>query len=152
LRAKYDRASGTPMERWWAKVRKDPDGHWYWIGSLDRYGYGQFDVIDENGHKNHRAHRWGYQQLVRVLDADEVLDHLCRIHDCVNPDCLEPVTNAENLSRQVPHNSAKTHCKRGHEFTPENTAYYGPTGDWRRCRECMRIRTREFARRRGVPA
>lgn len=31
------------------------------------------------------------------------------------------------------HNSDKTHCVRGHEFTPENIIHYRT---WRRCRPC----------------
>jgi hypothetical protein len=33
-------------------------------------------------------------------------------------------------------NGSKTHCKRGHEFTPENT--YIKQGKWRQCRACQR--------------
>lgn len=36
----------------------------------------------------------------------------------------------------------KTHCKSGHEFTPENTAILSATGE-RRCRSCMRVRDRK---------
>lgn len=36
-------------------------------------------------------------------------------------------------------NAAKTHCKWGHEFTPENT-YTHPTTGERRCRQCVRDR------------
>ncbi|SKU62264.1 NUMOD4 motif [Mycobacteroides abscessus subsp. massiliense] len=35
------------------------------------------------------------------------------------------------------HNASKTHCKRGHEFTTENT---GRSGSGRYCRECLRDR------------
>ena len=35
------------------------------------------------------------------------------------------------------HNSAKTHCPKGHEYTPDN-AYVSPAGNRRRCRVCHR--------------
>lgn len=42
------------------------------------------------------------------------------------------------------HNAKKTHCKRGHEFTEENTNYR-TQGTWkiRRCRSCAREIARE---------
>jgi hypothetical protein len=56
----------------------------------------------------------------------------------VNPDHLEPVTHKENLMRgytQARFHSEKTHCKNGHEFTPENTLQ-GVVQ--RYCRACAR--------------
>jgi WhiB family transcriptional regulator, redox-sensing transcriptional regulator len=55
-------------------------------------------------------------------------------------------------SRQAPAGhpqASKTHCKRGHRFTAENT-YYAPDGQ-RRCRTCLREAqpTRARQRRRG---
>jgi HNH endonuclease len=38
-----------------------------------------------------------------------------------------------------PHNSVKTHCKYGHEFTPENT-YIFPSNGRRGCRKCAVLR------------
>jgi WhiB family transcriptional regulator, redox-sensing transcriptional regulator len=48
--------------------------------------------------------------------------------------------------------ASKTHCKRGHRFTAENT-YYAPDGQ-RRCRQCLREAqpTRARRRRRGGDA
>jgi WhiB family transcriptional regulator, redox-sensing transcriptional regulator len=45
--------------------------------------------------------------------------------------------------------ASKTHCKRGHRFTADNT-YYAPDGQ-RRCRRCLREAqpTRARRRRRG---
>src|SRR4029453_9772594 len=42
---------------------------------------------------------------------------------------------ARRLSAPQPQ-ASKTHCKRGHRFSPENT-YYTPDGH-RRCRTCLR--------------
>jgi len=42
-----------------------------------------------------------------------------------------------------PH-AGKTHCKRGHEFTPANTRLR-PKG--RECRECIRLRKRAYRKK-----
>jgi hypothetical protein len=74
------------------------------------------------------------------------LDHLCRVRHCVNPEHLEPVTPGENTRRSPIHISviraARTHCKQGHEFTPENTYRHGPGLRWRSCRACGADRKR----------
>ena len=90
------------------------------------------------------AHRVVYEILVGPIPVGLELDHLCRNRACVNPDHLEPVTTRTNLLRGYSPwacRARQTHCKRGHEFTPENT--YG-TGDGRRyCRTCRRAHHRE---------
>ena len=42
----------------------------------------------------------------------------------------------------------KTHCKRGHEFTPENT--YVTSKGWRMCKACGRQREAERQRRKAI--
>lgn len=39
----------------------------------------------------------------------------------------------------------KTHCKRGHEFTPDNT--YWRSASRRECKECHRLREEEIRKR-----
>ena len=45
------------------------------------------------------------------------------------------------------HNAIKTHCKRGHEFTPQNT-YIEPSGS-RICKICRRARGDRYRERHG---
>jgi hypothetical protein len=106
-------------------------------------GYGAFMV----GGRNVRVHRWAYETLVGPIPDGLVIDHLCRVRNCVNPDHLEPVTHRENIRRGEAGawNRVKTHCPQGHEYTPENTRYSGTT---RNCRECQRIRNLEIDARR----
>lgn len=43
-------------------------------------------------------------------------------------------------------NKAKTHCKYGHEFTPENTKPNGKDGLGRACKKCNAIRQAEYTK------
>lgn len=58
--------------------------------------------------------------------------------------------NALDIVRAGEHHEAsKTHCKHGHEFTPENTRYVGPR-KWRHCRTCNRERVAAGRRQRAL--
>lgn len=123
-----------PVERFWERVEKT-ESCWLWHGRLHK-GYGHIVVVGVA----QPAHRFAYELLVGPIPAGLQLDHLCRVRHCVNPTHLEPVTCKENLNRGIHRNAIKTHCSKGHEFTPENTGYY-PHKDGRRrrqCRECNR--------------
>lgn len=117
----------------------DGSGCWVFKGPL-REGYGR--VRDMSRHSV-QAHRVMYEACVGQIPAGLHLDHLCRNRACVNPAHMELVTNRENLRRGngiSAINARKTHCDRGHEFTPENTRIR--TSGYRQCRECARITER----------
>ena len=118
---------------------------WPWRGAPDGRGYGEIMIR----RKRYKAHRAVYELLVGPIPRGLTLDHLCRNPMCVNPAHLEPVTVAENVMRGMGAcavNSRKTHCKRGHPFTPENTML-SPRG-YRACRECDRAKSRAWQRSR----
>lgn len=70
-------------------------GCWLWLGVKRKHGYGAKFL---NG-KLVQAHRYIYELHRGPIPDGLFLDHLCRNPSCVNPDHLEPVTNAENLRR-----------------------------------------------------
>jgi hypothetical protein len=138
----------TAAERFWVKVDvAEPDECWRWAAGLTSEGYGNFRV----GDKMVVAHRWAYENEIGPIPAELELDHLCRTRSCVNTDHLEAVTQRENVMRgegAPARNARKTHCKRGHEFTTENT-YNNPSRE-RICRACNRAyEIRRTQRRRA---
>lgn len=153
--------------RFWSKVDRSggPDACWLWTGSTSPSGYAQFRI----GSRRPGAHRVAYELLVGPIPCGLVLDHVaergCRHRHCVNPAHLEPPTQAENTRRAAVDTAqwqqagvasaaelrrARTHCRRGHEFTPENTAR--ASGGGRRCKACAALHQRDHRRRLGEAA
>lgn len=120
----------------------DPDECWDWAGSKSDTGYGRFSP--RRG-RAMMAHRFSYEYFTgRSIPDGFHIDHLCRNPSCVNPDHLEAVTPRENTMRGVgpsAKNAVKTHCKNGHEFTPENTRTWKGV---RACRTCQREATARY--------
>lgn len=130
-------------ERFWAWVDKTPaNGCWLWTGQ--RAGRSRTSNYGRYGNKG-MAHRLAYELAVGPIPPGLELDHLCRTQRCVNPAHLEPVTPEENRRRR---REAQTHCKREHEFTPENTYMTGIGA--RQCRACCVIRARKSSARKAV--
>lgn len=121
---------------------------WLWRGSLDSNGYGK---VRWRG-KHLGAHRTIFQILRRVVPAGKVLDHLCRVRNCVNPKHLRITTPRGNTLAGVgiaAKNAKKKKCIYGHAFTKRNT--YSDPGTWfRRCRKCITRRTTEWRRRKNT--
>lgn len=137
----------TPEERFWAKVNKT-DSCWLWTASKNGSGYGQF----WDGTRFFYAHRFSYELLVGPIPEGLELDHLCRVHACVNSMHLEAVSHRENTLRGTgasARNAARTHCAHGHLFDETNTIHDRAKG-WRSCRECRQARLRRPPRQMDI--
>lgn len=117
---------------------------WLWGGKTDGDGYGVFGAGPD------RIHRVVWQELVGPVPEGLVLDHLCRVRTCCNPDHMRCVTPGENVLCGYgisAMNARKTHCANGHEFNEENTSPRKGRGG-RECKPCRR----DQARRRRAAA
>lgn len=149
---RYGDPLGRPVrpsaeDRFWLKVNKASPVPTYaphlgpcWIWNDDPDDYGRFWLDG----RAQMAHRVAYRWLVEQIPDDLDIDHLCRVHGCVNPAHLEPVTVQINLLRGETHaasNALKTHCPAEHEYTEANT-YVEPDGG-RQCKTCSRERQQQ---------
>lgn len=156
--ASLARVGATVLNR----IEISAEGCWRYKGSINADGYGIVDV--SRRFPQIRAHRAAWEAVVGPIPAGMELDHLCHGRDadclggaqcmhrrCVNPTHLEPVPGSVNTARGKSLssiNAQKTHCLRGHAFTPENT-YWRPTRNGkplpsRQCRQCIQIRRKRY--------
>lgn len=137
----------------------DATGCWLWTGPLTNAGYARMtwkplDRVIPG------AHRVVLHALGFPVPEDKVVDHLCRVRHCINPDHLDVVDQRENVMRSpiapAALNARKTHCIHGHAFTPENTVTYVNHGGRktvaRVCRTCQRSWFAKTAARRSARA
>lgn len=126
-----------PAVRFFDQVAETSSGCWQWLGYVGQNGYGYINV---NG-RLLLTHRYSFELFRGPVPEGLELDHLCRNTACCNPAHLEPVTHAENVRRGEAgevnrrRQLGRTHCARGHAWTPENTKQ---TPRQRKCRICIR--------------
>ena len=144
---------GTLRERFEAKYVPEPmTGCWLWTAGLDAHGYARIHVRTDSGWRPLKASRVAWLLYRGPIPYGLQVNHRCDTPACVNPDHLWLGTQRDNLrdmcAKKRDRNSRKTHCPRGHEFTPENT-YIFPSSGSRGCRICIKAQhPRQQARRR----
>lgn len=117
----------------------DPETEcWLWTGKVSTSGYAVSRWRD----------RVVYEAMVTKIPEGRHLHHRCNVRHCLNPSHLQPVTPARHLELHDTHRAggeaaakiakARTACRRGHEYTPENTHTDAAGHRW--CRACGRMR------------
>jgi hypothetical protein len=121
---------------------------WLFQGRLDSNGYGMIPTGKRG--PGHLAHRYMWTMMRGPIPKGLTIDHLCRVHHCVNPQHMEVVTHKVNVLRGeglTARNARKTHCDRGHSLDGANV--YITREGWRDCLLCRRLTRR--ARYRANP-
>jgi hypothetical protein len=120
-----------------------PHRHWLWKGACNSGGYGHFywrGLL-------YYAHRFAYIALGGILTPDIELDHLCRIHACAFPACVEPVPHKVNVLRgksPTAKHAQQTHCLHGHALSGGNLLPSGLKRGDRQCKACHLRRQRNY--------
>lgn len=108
------------------------DGCWNWTRArYSSFGHGCY--------RGKHAHRYAYESAFGPIPTGMLILHRCDNPACVNPEHLFVGTQGDNMrdmaSKGRGFHQKKTHCRLGHEYTPENT--YRLRGR-RYCRVCNR--------------
>lgn len=144
--------------RFWSKVNKNgpvPELRpelgpcWIWNSAKQSDGYGSFWFAGRAALAHRIAYEWENGPIPLGLEPD----HLCRTRACVRPSHMEVVTKLVNMMRgngKGVENAAKTHCPKGHAYTPENTIVITKPGgvfERRECKVCRRATGRKAQQR-----
>lgn len=130
--------------RFWRKVRRADNGCWLWTGHADKFGRGFFFFAEHQ----FRAPRVAWA-IAHGRSPELDICHTCDNPACVNPDHLWEGSHAENMRDASSKGRwLRSHCPKGHEYTPENT-YYRKTGQVgsRICRTCSLAAANAYNRR-----
>lgn len=137
-----------------ANFEVDGNGCWLWQGALTNADYGRLNWKQDGITNVPGAHRVVLHAIGQPVPKGLVVDHLCRVRHCINPDHLEVVRQRENVMRSpiAPGaiNAAKTHCAKGHPYTPENTYVWVHTTRSTITRTCKTCQRAYYVRRRDA--
>lgn len=138
------------LMKFWLRAKLMESGCFEWQGTLREKGYGRLYHLGRLGD----AHRVAWELTRGPIPDGLYVCHKCDNPPCVNPDHLWLGTNTDNMRDMVRKgrhgNSRKTHCKHGHELTPENTYWVPSRTANRACRVCVRDNQRRYRQRKAA--
>jgi HNH endonuclease len=143
-RAMAEKTGPTPIPFEDRYVPEPNSGCWLWIGARNSDGYG---CIKIDG-RDLRAPRLFYELTHGRIPETMTIDHLCRVRSCVNPQHLEAVTNRENILRGDSFAARLARQRLCPKCGGPYTRYATRGKDYRLCRHCTNIRTREWLTQR----
>lgn len=107
---------------------------WESTGRLDDSGYGTFKWKDEQIRLHRFMFAWIHEPIPSFTKTKLTIDHQCRNRSCFNPAHLRILPSVLNVSER------RSHCKYGHEYTPENTYIQPSRPASRSCVQCRKDR------------